>query len=200
MGQEHVRRGNWSGNWGGRRQKWTWEEAAERETMSRIEEEINENTHRWVPKKEGEGKGKKENSDVNRKRRMGGLLLRDRPLIIHGALSTPIEGENRSCEPWKQPTRSSSLLSLPLFPPSFPQLLLNMVSFVCCVFVAQVVIELFFCFECDSKSLSYGPYTLRDNSNLAGSLHSTLSEMALIKSQFQSVTECTISISWHVVW
>lgn len=44
-------------------------------------------------------KGKKENSDVNRKRRMGGLLLRDRPLIIHGALSTPIEGENRSCEP-----------------------------------------------------------------------------------------------------
>lgn len=67
--------------------------------MSRIEEEINENTHRRAPKKEGEGKGKKENSDVNRKRRMGGLLLRDRPLIIHGALSTPTEGENRSCEP-----------------------------------------------------------------------------------------------------
>lgn len=42
---------------------------------------------------------KREHSDVNRKRRVGGLLLRDRPLIIHGALSTPIEGENRSCEP-----------------------------------------------------------------------------------------------------
>lgn len=41
--------------------------------MSRIEEEINENTHRRAPKKEGEGKGKKENSDVNRKRRMGGV-------------------------------------------------------------------------------------------------------------------------------
>lgn len=145
-------------------------------------------------------KGKKRTVTWTERGGWGGLLLRDRPLIIHGALSTPIEGENRSCEPWKQPTRSSSLLSLPLFPPSFPQLLLNMVSFVCCVFVAQVVIELFFCFKCDSKSLSYGPYTLRDNSNLAGSLHSTLSEMALIKSQFQSVTECTISISWHVVW
>lgn len=47
-------------------------ELGRRATMSRIEEEINENTHRRVPKKEGEGKGKKENSDVNRKRRMGG--------------------------------------------------------------------------------------------------------------------------------
>lgn len=157
--------------------------------------------HTQVSAKEGRrGKREKREQWREQKEEDGGLLLRDRPLIIHGALSTPIEGENRSCEPWKQPTRSSSLLSLPLFPPSFPQLLLNMVSFVCCVFVAQVVIELFFCFKCDSKSLSYGPYTLRDNSNLAGSLHSTLSEMALIKSQFQSVTECTISISWHVVW
>lgn len=196
MGQEHVRRGNWSGNWGGRRQKWTWEER---------DNEQNRRGDKWKHTQESakEGRrGKREKREQWREQKEedGGLLLRDRPLIIHGALSTPIEGENRSCEPWKQPTRSSSLLSLPLFPPSFPQLLLNMVSFVCCVFVAQVVIELFFCFKCDSKSLSYGPYTLRDNSNLAGSLHSTLSEMALIKSQFQSVTECTISISWHVVW
>lgn len=48
------------------------EEEEGRNELSRIEEEINENTHRRVPKKEGEGKGKKENSDVNRKRRMGG--------------------------------------------------------------------------------------------------------------------------------
>lgn len=29
----------------------------------------------------------------------GGSHLRDGPLIIHGALSTPIEGENHYCEP-----------------------------------------------------------------------------------------------------
>lgn len=40
---------------------------------------------------EGEGRG-------GRGGEKRGWLLRDRPLIIHGALSTPIEGENRSYE------------------------------------------------------------------------------------------------------
>lgn len=45
-----------------------------------------------------------------------GWLLRDRPLIIHGALSTPIEGENRSCEPESSHCiHPLSSLSAPLF-------------------------------------------------------------------------------------
>lgn len=39
------------------------------------------------------------------------------PLIIHGALSTPIEGENHSCEP-ESSQRALSPSSLPLFNPS----------------------------------------------------------------------------------
>lgn len=51
-------------------------------------------------KGEGREGGEREHSVMRRKRRKGGRwLLRDSPLIIHGALSTPIEGENRSCEP-----------------------------------------------------------------------------------------------------
>lgn len=53
-------------------------------------------TEEWREVEKGE---KREWSDTRRKRRTrGGGHLRDRPLIIHGALSTPIEGENHSCE------------------------------------------------------------------------------------------------------
>lgn len=45
-----------------------------------------------------------------------------RPLIIHGALSTPIEGENHSCEPESSPPpQRSSSSCLPLLPSLYSQ-------------------------------------------------------------------------------
>lgn len=75
--------------------------------------EGDENTQRRMEEKE-----ERKHSDTGRRRTIGGrLLLRERPLIIHRALSTPIEGENRSCEPESshhaQPLAS---LSFPSFP------------------------------------------------------------------------------------
>lgn len=58
------------------KRKLKWElrrKKAERETMSRIEEEINENTHKRAKEcQRRKERGKREHSDVNRKRRMGG--------------------------------------------------------------------------------------------------------------------------------
>lgn len=80
---------------------------------------------------------------MRRKRRKGGRwLLRDSPLIIHGALSTPIEGENRSCEPESNhhahppssPCPPLSSFFFPLQSRSLFFFFLNVLPFVSCVF------------------------------------------------------------------
>lgn len=71
----------------------------------------------------------------------GGGVHRDRPLIIHRVLSTPIEGENCSCEP--ESSHHTHPHHLTVFS-------------VCCV-AAKDVIELYCSFTCDSKFLTKSP-------------------------------------------